>query len=93
MTKLERLAERVEHLEATKKPDNAAKIEEIHRFTMGLAEDERSALAYAIVDAEKDGTSPGDQAWLSKRPQDQQAVVRKVMALDSKLRELEQEMS
>jgi hypothetical protein len=45
-----------------------------------LTKDEQETLVDVIVDAQKLGKTPEDEAWLANRPQPQQAVVRKVLA-------------
>ena len=54
-----------------------------------LTEEEQGTLCDVIIAAEKEHVNPKDEeVWLSKRPQEQQAVVRKILA---RLMELQQE--
>ncbi len=77
MTKheIKNLEERVEHLKPAN-PDTTRKLYD--RIIRELTEEEQVALSRAIKGAEESGRS--DETWLATRPQDQQAVVRKVFA-------------
>jgi hypothetical protein len=86
LTKLEELENRVEALASKepKKNENA-----VYLTIVGeLSDEEKSSLAHAIIGAEKAGTDPNMETWLATRPQDEQAVVRKVA---SRFKELKQE--
>jgi len=77
MTKLEGLEKRVDSLEP--RPANTRSA--LLRGLVTLSEDDQVCLAYLIRDLEKENVNPDDfEAWLSKRPENQQALARKVLA-------------
>ena len=80
MTKVEGLEKRLDSLEP--KPVNTANTRSalLHGI-LNLSEDDQICLAYLIRDLEKENINPENfEAWLSKRPQDQQALARKILS-------------
>lgn len=86
MTKIENLEKRVEAV-ASKEPDKNEQAK-YSKIVGELSDEEKTALARAIRGAEEAGTDPDMETWLATRPEDQQAVVRKVAA---RFKELEEE--
>lgn len=79
MTKIERLTERVERLKPTNL-GNEDTVRKMKRFLGALGEDEQIRLARIIYNLEKDEVKQSDvEAWLLKRPKEDQALVRKWM--------------
>ena len=75
---LKRLSDRIKALEP-KPPTNNSR-DRYMALIGGLTEEEEEALVTVMVASEEDHTTPEDEAWLSKRPEQEQAIVRKVLA-------------
>lgn len=79
MTKLMGLEKRVDSLEPKPKLANARS--GLIKGLRSLTETDQVCLAYLIRDLDKENINPDDfEAWLSKRPEDQQALARKLLS-------------
>ena len=82
MTKVENLEKRVDSLEPEPACPNLTNTRRVllHGL-LGFTEDDQVRLAYLIRDLERENVNPDDfEAWLSKRPEDQQALARKILS-------------
>jgi hypothetical protein len=92
MKKVERLEKRVTKLAGPETPEKDRAIvfetDLTYRVLQCLTATEQHALTLLLIDSGKEGVDPNNEAFLTKRPPEQQAALTKTL---SRFRELEQE--